>query len=187
LEFGPHTWETETLAMTIWGMPPVTADEIDALEHDYRYADRRIVRQNSHIVLLAYELGTQQEIARAVRCSRDTVARVLERYRQGGRSALRRRRPSKPSGGKVTLAWQRALAEAMTMGPEACGVARPTWTAPLLAQYLAAKTKVEVSEGTVRRGLARLDYVCRRPTWTLHRKAEEQPDYHPKGSGSKPS
>ena len=173
--------------MTVWGMTPVTDDEIDALEHDYRYAGGRIVRQYSHIVLLACELGTQQEIARVVRCSLDTVSRALARYRRGGRSALRRRRPSKPAGGKVTLAWQKALAEAMTMGPEACGVSRPTWTAPLLAKYLADKTMVEVSEGTVRRGLARLDYVCRRPTWTLHRKAEQQPDYLPKRLGSKPS
>jgi hypothetical protein len=37
----------------------------------------------------------------------------------------------------VTLAWQKALAAAMARGPEACGVARPTWAAPLLASYLA--------------------------------------------------
>ena len=44
-----------------------------------------------------------------------------------------------------------------------------------------------VSERTVRRGLESLDYVCRRPTWTVRHKAEEQPDYLPKRRGSRPS
>lgn len=87
----------------------------------------------------------------------------------------------------MTLAWQKALAEAMKLGPEACGVSRPTWNAPLLAKYLAKKTGISVSESTVRRALARLGYVCRRPTWTLRHKAEEQPDYYPKKLGSKRS
>ena len=36
----------------------------------------------------------------------------------------------------------------------ACGVDRPTWTAPLLARYLTEQTAIEVSERTVRRGLS---------------------------------
>jgi len=44
-----------------------------------------------------------------------------------------------------------------------------------------------VSERTVRRGLALLDYVCRRPTWTVRHKAAEQPDYLPKRRGSRRS
>jgi hypothetical protein len=55
----------------------------------------------------------------------------------------------------------------------------------LLAQYLADQTGQTVSERTVRRGLAALDYVCRRGTWTVRHKAEEQPDYVPKRPGSK--
>jgi transposase len=170
--------------MPVWGMPPVGVDEIAALEHDYRDADKRLVRQRSHIVLLAYEVESQAAIARAVRCSLDTVSRALERYRRGGRPALRRRLRLAPSGTKVTLAWQKALAEAMRRGPEACGVARPTWTAPLLAGYLAQQTGIAVSGDTVRRALARLDYVCRRPTWTVRHKAGEQPEYAPKRLGS---
>src|SRR5579883_3394656 len=46
---------------------------------------------------------------------------------------------------KTTLAWQKALAEAMRLGPRACGIARPTWTAPLLATYLAQQTGIAVS------------------------------------------
>src|SRR3989304_4866942 len=64
------------------------------------------------------------------------------------------------------------------------GIPRPTWTAPLLAKYLAEKTGIAVGEWTVRHHLALLDYVCRRPTWTVRHKAEEQPDYAPKKTGT---
>lgn len=165
------------------GMPQATAAEIAALEHDYRYGNSRLLRQRSQIVLLGYELESQEEIGRVVRCSRHTVLRTLELYRHGGRSALRPAPRTRFSRQRVTLAWQKALAEAMKLGPQACGVPRPTWTAPLLAEYLAKKTGIAVGEHTVRRGLALLDYVCRRPTWTVRHKAEEQPDYGPKRPG----
>jgi transposase len=75
----------------------------------------------------------------------------------------------------------------MRRGPEACGVPRPTWTAPLLARYLAEETGIEVSERTVRRGLDLLGYVCRRPFWTVRHKAEAEADYSPKAEGSRRS
>ena len=166
-------------------MPSVSAEEIAALEQDYRYANKRLVRQRSHVVLLAYELETQAQIARVVRCSEKTVWRTLQLYREGGRAALRRPLLLQAPRAKVNLAWQKTLAEAMKLGPQACGVPRPTWTAPLLAKYLEEKTGIAASEGTVRRGLDLLGYVCRRPTWTVRHKAEEQVDYYPKRKGSK--
>jgi transposase len=156
-----------------------------ALEHDYRYGGSRLVRQRSHIVLLAYRLKTQMEIAEVVCCSDATVSRTLAVYRRGGRQALRRDYQPALHPAKVSLGWQRVLAEAMKRGPQACGVPRPTWTAPLLADYLAKRTGIVVSERTVRRGLDLLGYVCRRPTWTVRHKAEEQEDYAPKRQGSK--
>ena len=171
--------------MALWGMPPLNAGETAALEHDYRYADKRILRQRSQIVLLAYQLDTQAQVAQVVRCSEDTVRRTLNLYQEGGQSALRRH-PTMPQG-VVSLAWEKALAEAMQLGPQACWVLRPTWTATRLADYLAEKTGIAVSECTVRRGLALLGYVCRRPTWTVRPKAEEQADYAPKRQGSKRS
>jgi transposase len=171
--------------MAVYGMPPLGIEEIAALEHDYRYADSRLVRQRSHIVLLAYQLDTEREIAQLVRCSPHTVGRTLKRYEQDGRQGWRRRPYSRSHLGRVTLGWQKALAEAMERGAQACGIPRPTWTAPLLAQYLAEKTAIAVSERTVRRGLALLGYVCRRPTWTVRHKAEEELDYLPKAPGSR--
>jgi len=171
--------------LAVAGAPRLSAEERAALDHDYRYDRDPLVRRRSQIVLLANELATQGEVARVVRCSTDTVRRTLALYQQGGRSRLRRPPALAWHAAKRTLAWQKALATALERGPEACGVARPTWTAPLLAQYLAEQTSIEVDEHTVRRGLESLGYVCRRPIWSVRHKAEEQPDYLPKRRGSK--
>lgn len=171
--------------MAVVGAPRLSAPERAALDHDYRFDPDPLVRRRSHIVLLASDLETQSEVARVVRCSPDTVRRTLALYQQGGRSHLRRTPALEWHAAKRTLAWQKALAAALEQGPEACGVPRPTWTAPLLAQYLAEQTGIAVSEMTVRRGLASLGYVCRRPVWTVRHKAEEQADYRPKRKGSK--
>jgi transposase len=169
-------------------LPSLEAAELAALERDYRTGEHRLVRQRAQIVLLVYSLPSQEDVAQAVRCSLDTVQRALTLYRKGGRAALRPQRPPRQEPvHKRTLAWQKALAAAMEAGPEACGYARPTWTAPLLAEYLEQQTGVGVDESTVRRGLASLGYVCRRPTWTVRHKAEEQENYAPKGRGSKHS
>ncbi|MGH9208888.1 MAG: helix-turn-helix domain-containing protein [Acidimicrobiales bacterium] len=163
----------------------MSTPERAALDHDYRYDPDPLVRRRSHIVLLASDLETQGEVARVVRCSPDTVRRTLALYRQGGRSRLRRTPALAWHAAKRTLAWQKEQATAVEQAPEACGVPRPTWTAPLLAQHLAARTGIAVSEQTVRRGLDSLGFVCRRPVWTVRHKAEEQPDYLPKRPGSK--
>jgi transposase len=168
-------------------MPSLSATERQALERAWRYGETRLIRQRSQIVLLAYDLATQAQVARAARCSRATVNRTLQRYRALGRQALPRCVPLIPPAARVTPAFRQELATAMERGPRACGVPRPTWTAPLLAEHLAKQTGVTVSERTVRRELAALDYVCRRGTWTVRHKAEEQPDYVPKRKGSKRS
>lgn len=171
--------------MAVAGFHPLSAPERAALHHDYRYDSDPLVRRRSHIVLLASERETQEEVAQVVRCSPDTVRRTLALYQQGGRSRLHRTPALAWHTAKRTLTWQKALATALEQGPEACGVARPTWTAPLLAHYLAEQTGIAVSEMTVRRGLDSLGYVCRRPVWTVRHKAEEQADYLPKRPGSK--
>jgi len=46
-----------------------------------------------------------------------------------------------------------------------------------LAVYLAERTGHRFHLETVRRHLHAAGYVCKRPTWTLKRKAEEQPEW----------
>ncbi len=43
--------------------------------------------------------------------------------------------------------------------------------------YLGQQTGIQVTEETVRVYLHAHGYVCKRPTWTLRRKAEEKVDY----------
>ena len=63
---GCPAWKCETLFLAVRGMPPISAKEMAALEHDYRYANSQLVRERSQIVLLAYRLDTQTEIAQVV-------------------------------------------------------------------------------------------------------------------------
>jgi transposase len=168
-------------------MPPLSAAEQAALEHDYRYGPTRLLRQRSLIVLLAYELDNQTAIAQVVRCSRATVNRTVQRYRAGGRAALPRPDSRRETALWKQPLWRARLSRAMEAGARACGVPRPTWTASLLARYLTEQTGFRTGERTVRRGLADLGYVCRRGTWTVRHKAEEQPDYLPKRTGSRRS
>jgi transposase len=170
--------------MAIAGAPPLTPAEQAALEHDYRFHPDPLVRRRRHIVLLAAQLETQGEIARIVCCATDTIRRTLDLFRAGGRSALGRLPAPAAHTSKRTLAWQKELAQALERGPEACGVSRPTWTAALLVLHLVAAPGVRTSERPVRRGLQSLDFVGRRPTWTVRPKAEEQPEYEGKRKGS---
>ena len=173
--------------MAVAGVPHLEPEERAALEHDYRTHPDRLVRQRSHILLLCTQLETQTEVARVIHCSTDTVRRALESYRRGGRVALPRR-PRRPTlATKRVQARKQVLTQAMEAGPAVAGLARPTWTAPLLADYLYQQTGQRVNERSVRRDLAALGYRLGRPTWSVRKKAEVEPDYHPKGKGSKRS
>lgn len=63
------------------------------------------------------------------------------------------------------------------LDPHEVGVISANWTTQLLADYLGEKTGILVTEETVRLSLHAHGYVCKRPTWVLRRKAEEQPAY----------
>ncbi len=57
------------------------------------------------------------------------------------------------------------------------GVKSANGTTTLLADSLAQQTDHPSGIETVRRPLHAAGYVCTRPTWTLQRKAEEQPEW----------
>ena len=67
--------------------------------------------------------------------------------------------------------------------PRVAGVPRAVWTTRLLADYLAGATGHRAATDTVRGWLHRLGFVCKRPGWSLKRKATEQPDWAKNGSG----
>ena len=69
------------------------------------------------------------------------------------------------------------LLRVIDLDPHTVGVRSANWTTSFLATYLAAQTPVAVTAETVRLYLHAAGEVCKRPTWTLKRKAEEQPGF----------
>jgi Winged helix-turn helix len=69
------------------------------------------------------------------------------------------------------------LLRVIELDPYEVGQETANWTTQLLATYLSEQTGISVSLETVRVYLHAHGYVCKRPTWTLKRKAEEKVDY----------
>ena len=156
-------------------LPPLSNAQVTALRHLYETAAHPKLRLRAQIVLLAHQGRTVAEIAAIVFRSRDTVERVLNRFLQGGVAAL----PPRTAPGMaptVTPEWQAELLRVIDLDPHTVGVPSANWTTGLLATYLARTTQIAVTDETVRLALHAAGYVCKRPTWTIKRKAEEQPD-----------
>ena len=137
-------------------------------------------RTRYHIVLLAGAGRTAEAVAAAVRRSPDTVWRVLHRYQAEGPDGVpHRRRPG--HRGRIPAAWEAELRRVIELDPRPLGVPSAVWTTGLLAEHLAAATGHRVHLETVRRHLHQADYVCKRPGWSLKRKAQEQPGWAKNG------
>ena len=142
-----------------------------------RDADERLRCQ---MVLLALDGNTASVIAPLVRRSSATVRRVLRRFQgEGIRGLAPRHSAGRPL--VVSPTWQAELRRVIALAPREVGVPSALWTTGLLAAYLAEATGQRVALETVRDHLHRAGYVCKRPTWTLKRKAEEQADWAGKG------
>jgi transposase len=137
-------------------------------------------RLRCQMVLLAGDGLTVPQIAPLVQRRATTVQRVRHRYHAGGMAAV----PHRPRPGSTpavppawAAAWAAELRRVIDLDPHEVGVERANWTTDRLADYLATQTGHATSDETVRRYLHRYDYVCKRPKWTLKRKAAEQPDW----------
>ena len=157
-------------------IPAVDEGTLTELRARYDATDDADLRLRYQMILLAHQGRSVAEIAAVVFRSRDTVARVLTRFRDGGVAAVPRR-CAPGATPTITPAWTAELLRVIELDPHDVGVASATWTTGLLATYLADHTGIAVSDETVRQTLHAHDYVCKRPTWTLKRRAEEQPGY----------
>jgi transposase len=153
--------------------PVVLAD----LRRYYEEATTAETRTRYHMVLLAQQGQRVPQIARLVERSEDTVARVLNRFLTQGLQAVPRQSTASRRERIVTAAWESELLRVIDLDPHEVGQETANWTTQLLASYLAEKTGIKVSLETVRTSLHTLGYVCKRPTWTLKRKAEAQANY----------
>ncbi len=132
-----------------------------------------IERTHAQVVLLADEGRTVTEIAWLVRRGRDQVRKILRRFRSEGLAGLApRQRTGRPLG--VTPAWLAELQRVIDLDPHRVGVDSAVWTTRLLADHLERVTGHRTGIEAVRIHLHRLGYVCKRPTWSLKRKATEQ-------------
>jgi transposase len=145
----------------------------EAVAERYEQARGAIERTNCQIVLLADEGRSMTEIAWLVRRGREQVRTILHRFRSEGVAGLSpRKHTGRPLG--VTPAWLDELQRVIDLDPRRVGVDSAVWTTRLLADYLARTTGHRTGIETVREHLHRAGYVCKRPTWSLKRKASEQ-------------
>ena len=157
-------------------LPPLDEPSLSDLRHRYDEAFDAETRTRYQMLLLSARGQTSTQIAQVVLRSQDTVVRVLKRFLTGGLDAvLRRTAPGRER--TVTAAWEAELVRIIELDPHEVGEETANWTTERLAEYLGRQTGIQVTEETVRVSLHAHDYVCKRPTWTLRRKAEEQAHY----------
>jgi len=163
-------------------VPPLGGTTLAELHRRYEDTPNVESRTRYQMILLAQQNYKVAQIARIVLRSEDTVARVLKRFLAGGLDEVPRRTPPGRER-RVTVAWETELLRVIELDPHEVGVSSANWTTELLAEYLGQRTGIQVTEETVRVYLHANGYVCKRPTWTLRRKAEEKADYVGKDCG----
>ncbi len=157
-------------------LPPLDEPTLTELRCRYEETSDAETRTRYQMLLLSLRGQTSTQIARLVLRSQDTVVRVLKRFLTGGLDAV----PRRTSPGRertVTAAWEAELLRVIELDPHEVGQDTANWTTERLAEYLGTQTGIQVTEETVRVYLHAHGYVCKRPTWTLKRKAEEKADY----------
>jgi transposase len=151
----------------------LTETDCTAVEACFETTRDAETRLRAQMVLLAAQGLRVPQIARVVRRDATTVQRVLHRYQAEGIAGVpHRRRPGRPS--PVPAAWEAELRRVIELDPHTVGVASANWTTGLLATYLGEQTGFPASQETVRTHLHQAGYVCKRPTWTLQRRAQEE-------------
>lgn len=157
-------------------LPPLDKPTLAELCRRYEETTDAETRTRYQVLLLSLRGQTSSQIAQIVLRSQDTVVRVLKRFLTGGLDAVpRRTAPGRER--TVTAAWEEELLRVIERDPHEVGVETANWTTEQLAEYLGQQTGIHVTEETVRVYLHAHDYVCKRSTWTLRRKAEEKTEY----------
>lgn len=155
-------------------IPPLTAEEWEALEKLYRTTKDVRLRTRAQIVLLAgAERMTAPAIARIVREGDQTVRNWLKRWMVEGIEGLKDRpMPGPPP--KITETYKEQLLAAVRRRPRSLGQAYSMWTLQRLADYLAEQTGIRASYETVRLVLKAGEIVLSRPQ---HKVSSPDPEY----------
>src|SRR5688572_22526953 len=130
-------------------IPPLDDATLATVRARYDATDDADLRLRYQMILLAQQGRAVAEIAQITYRSRDTVERVLTRFRDGGLDAVPRRF-APGSAPTITPAWTAELLRVIELDPHSVGVDSANWTTGLLATYLAEQTGIAVSDETVR-------------------------------------
>ena len=155
----------------------VTAHQRARLQQLYAQADSPRTRTRVQMVWLSqagYDVFT---IAAITRQSDETVRRWLHRFADEGCDGLLEL-PHLGRPPDITPALEIFIRKCIAQhSPHEFGFVRATWTTALIAKVIERRFQIRVTDECIRQHLARLDIVCRRPTWTIKHIARQQPSY----------
>lgn len=155
-------------------IPPLTTEELEALEKLYRMTKDVRLRTRAQIILLAGEQRmTAAAIAKIVRENDQTIRNWFKRWMAEGIEGLKDRpMPGPPP--KITKEYTQQLLAAVRLRPRSLEQPYSMWTLQRLADYMAEQTGIRVSDETVRKVLKDGEIVMSRPR---HKISSPDPDY----------
>lgn len=143
------------------GSIELSADQRKVLLAAYRSGSDGRTSRRAHIVLLVAEGWSYREVRAITFASFDFIRDCVRSFQQGGANAVI---GDKAAQHAVTPRWLLAVQRWLLTGtPQDFGYFRARWSCAALAETLAWKTGIRLSGETIRRGLARLGWVWRRP------------------------
>ena len=149
-------------------MPQKTILDIPAEEQAQMLRQLRQARYGYllglHILLLCAAGHTPTEIASFLFCSRSSVYRTVEAYRQGQFAPCwtNSEQVAGAAPESKLCSWQRSLVALLKRSPQAFGWCRTRWSCATLSLQLAAQRGYTLSRETVRRTLHQLGYAWKR-------------------------
>lgn len=155
-------------------IPPLTAEELEALEKLYRTTKDVRLRTRAQIVLLAGEQRmTAPTIAKIVREGDQTVRNWLKRWMAEGIEGLKDRpMPGPPP--KITEEYKEQLLASVRRRPRSLGRPYSMWTLQRLSDSMAEQTGLRACYETVRLVLKAGEIVLSRPQ---HKVSSPDPEY----------
>ncbi len=158
-------------------VPPLDPETHAELVARFNDAPDPETRTRYQMVLLSTDKHlTTRQIASVTFRSHDTALRVINRFLADGLDGVPHRLPPGRAP-KVTPEWLAELQRVIELDPHTVAVNSANWTTQLLADYLKQQTGIDTDQETVRDYLHRLDYVYKRPNWTVQHKAQEREGY----------
>lgn len=144
----------------------LTSEEVRRLQEVAKWDTSTRPRQRAMVVLLSQTGESQATLSKALGVSRSFVVAARKRWRREGIGGLydapRSGRPSKTRGRFMTL-----LLQTVKRSPRDMGFAFQRWTCPRLAEYMAQRTGIRVTEVWIAELLHTQGYVWRRTQRSL--------------------